>query len=229
MQMNNKAIKRSRRQRDAMYQWLIPAIVFLVAVLVIGAIILYNSQASAIKINTPTTVNHPNAKDNGAGNPDAVVKVFAFEDFQCPYCAQYSNQLEPQIMDQYVATGKVYYQFIPYSFIGAESYAAAQAAYCAMDQGKFWEYHDYLYANQNGENKGDFNNQNLQAIAKAMNLDTNTFSTCLSSNKYSQKVNDDKNFAYQSGARGSPYFLVNGTLVGSDTLVKTIDAALAAK
>jgi len=227
--MNNRETKRSRRQKSAMPQWLIPAIIVLAAILVIGAIIAYNSQAPVLKINIPAAVTHPSAKDNGAGNPDAAVKVFAFEDFQCPYCAQYTQQLEPQIMANYAATGKIYYQFVPYSFIGAESYAASQATYCAMDQGKFWEYHDLLYANQKGENKGDFSSSNLTAFAKAINLDTATFDTCLSSNKYTQKVNDDKNFAYQSGARGSPYFLVNGTLVGSDTLIATIDKALVGK
>ena len=164
---------------------------------------------------------------SGATNPK--ITIVEYSDFQCPYCAQYSQQLEPQIMANYAATGKIYYQFVPYSFIGAESYAASQATYCAMDQGKFWEYHDLLYANQKGENKGDFSSSNLTAFAKAINLDTATFDTCLSSNKYTQKVNDDKNFAYQSGARGSPYFLVNGTLVGSDTLIATIDKALVGK
>lgn len=229
--MNNRETKKSRRQKSTTNQWIIPAIIAFVAILVIGGIVIYNVQAaaSAFKITVPAVVNHPNAKDNSAGNPDAPVKVFAFEDFQCPYCAQYTHQLEPQVMDKYVASGKVYYQFVPYSFIGPESFAASQAVYCAMDQGKFWQYHDFLYANQNGENKGGFNNQNLEALAKEMSLDTTAFNTCLSSNKYSQKVNDDKNFAYQSGARGSPYFLVNGTLVGSDKLVETLDAALAGK
>ena len=98
-----------------------------------------------------------------------------------------------------------------------------------MDHGQFWLYHDYLYANQKGENQGNFSNPNLLAIAQEMKLDTNAFNTCLSSNKYSQKVTDDKNFAVQSGATGSPYFLVNGKLVGNDLLVATIDAALAGK
>jgi protein-disulfide isomerase len=221
--------KRSRRQKQSMYQWLIPTIIVLAAVLVIGGIVFYNTQAPTFVIKTPVAVNRPSPKDNGVGNPDAKVKVFAFEDFQCPICGEYTQKLEPQIMDTYVATGKIYYQFIPFSFIGPESFVAAQGAYCAMDQGKFWEYHDYLFANQNGENKGDFSNQNLQSIAKQMGLDTTTFNTCLSSSKYTQKVNDDKNFAVQSGATGTPYFLVNGKLVGSDTLVATIDAGLAAK
>ena len=227
--MNKRETKRSRRQKDSLNQWLIPAIIVLVVAIIISGIVYYNSQQTAFKVKIPTAVDHPSAKDNGAGNPDAAVKVFAFEDFQCPYCAQYTQGLETQIFKNYVATGKIYYQFIPYSFIGAESFAASQAAYCAMDQGKFWQYHDFLYANQKGENEGTFNNQNLEAIAREMSLDSNAFNSCLSSNKYSQKVNDDKTFAYQSGARGSPYFLVNGKLVGTDTLVATIDAALSGK
>ena len=229
--MSIRETKRSRRQKKDRNQWLIPVIILVVAVIVIGGIIFYNSQTPTptININKPIAVNRPSARDTGVGNPDAAVKVFAFEDFQCPYCADYSQKLEPTIMDTYVATGKIYYQFTPFSFIGAESFAASQAAYCAMDQGQFWLYHDYLYANQKGENQGNFSNPNLLAIAQEMKLDTNAFNTCLSSNKYSQKVTDDKNFAVQSGATGSPYFLVNGKLVGNDLLVATIDAALAGK
>ena len=227
--MSTKESKKARRQRNDLYQWLIPAILILVVVIITASVLLYNSQASQKKVIVPATVEHPMAKDTGAGDPNAKVKVFAFEDFQCPICGEFTKQLEPLIMAKYVATGKVYYQFSPFSFIGPESITAAEAGYCAMDQGKFWEYHDMIFANQNGENKGAFNDQALQSFAQQIGLNTSNFNGCLSSHKYAQKVKDDKDFAVQSGATGSPYFLVNGKLVGQDQLAATIDAALAGK
>ena len=222
-----KETKRARRRRNEMIQRLTPIVIIVVALIIVGCVMAYNSQGTQVKLKAPASINHPKAKDTGTGDPNAKVKVFAFEDFQCPICGDYSQNLEPVIMNNYVATGKVYYQYSPFSFIGPESIAAAQAAYCAMDQGKFWEYHDYLFANQNGENKGFFSTQTLQDIAGQIGLDKTTFNTCLSSNKYSQKVKDDKDFATQSGATGTPYFLVNGSLVGQDKLVQTINSALA--
>lgn len=227
--MNKRESKKERRRKNNLFQWLVPVILFAVIIVVIGGVIVYNSQATKVKVVEPQTISHPNAKDTGAGDPNAKVKVFVFEDFQCPNCGVYSMQLEPIIMQNYVATGKVYYQFVPFSFIGPESVAAAEASYCANEQGKFWEYHDYIFANQNGENQGAFNNPTLVAFAEKMGLNMASFNDCLSTNKYSQKVKDDKAFAVQSGATGSPYFLVNSKLVGQNELIPAIESELTGK
>ncbi len=220
---------RARRRRDTVLQWMIPGAIALIGLLILGGILIYNSRGSSSNVITPKTILRPNAVETAAGDPNAPVKVVALEDFQCPYCGIYSTEQEPNIMDKYVGTGKVYYKFVPFSFIGDESVAAAEAAYCAMDQGKFWEYHDYLYANQAGENKGAFSTKRLESFADSLKLDMNTFKSCTTSHKYAQRVQDDVRYATQSGATGSPLFLVDNKLTEIDQLENAIEAALAGK
>jgi protein-disulfide isomerase len=227
--MNKKAEIRARRKRNKVSQWIVPGIIVLVGLGLIAGIVFYNVRNSTKEVVVPIAVTRPNAVDNATGDPKAPVTVIALEDFQCPYCGIYSQGQEPKIIEKYVTTGKVYYKFVPFSFLGSESVAAAKASYCAMDQKKFWEYHDYLYANQNGENQGGFNKDRLQAFAEKMGLNMNDFNSCLDTNKYSQKVMDDVTFAKNAGATGSPYFLVNDKLVSVDQLEASIDAALQGK
>ncbi|MCC6147424.1 MAG: DsbA family protein, partial [Anaerolineaceae bacterium] len=169
----------------------------------------------------------PQAASNTMGDSNAPVKVEEYADFKCPACRQFSERFEPQISQQYIATGKVYYVFNSFSFIGQESIDAAQAAYCAMDQGKFWEYHDILFANQNGENIGDFTISRLKAFAKTLGLDTKTFDTCLVEKTYKKRVEEEKETGSKLGVNATPSFLVNGELVYSDKLIQKIEEELA--
>jgi protein-disulfide isomerase len=160
------------------------------------------------------------------GNPNAAVQVEEFADFQCPACAVFVTDFEPKIVSTYVAGGKINFKFIPYSFLGPESVLAAQAAYCANDQNKFWEYHDTLYQNQNGENQGYITNTRLISFAKDLGLNTETFSTCVNDEKYKQKVQDDLNYGMSKNVDRTPSFLVNGRLVYTDTVIAVIEAAV---
>jgi protein-disulfide isomerase len=168
------------------------------------------------------------------GDPNAKVKVTEFADFQCPACGQYWTSLEPKIIKDYVNTGKVSFTFSPFSFLGNyatdkswdESVKTAEAAYCANDQGKFWEYRDIVFANQNGENQGAFTRDRLLAFGKKITLDSATFKDCLDSAKYNQKVTDATDYATGLGATFTPSFLVNGKLVNANELIAAIDEAL---
>jgi protein-disulfide isomerase len=166
------------------------------------------------------------------GSPDAKVKVIEFADFQCPACASYWSQMEPGIIDAYINTGKVQFTYSPFSFLGQgqswdESVKAAEAAYCANDQQKFWEYRDIIFANHNGENQGAYSRERLIAFAKEIGLDQTAFKECLDSEKYAQKVADHTAFAESQGATYTPSFLINGKIVNAGELVQTIENALA--
>ncbi len=87
---------------------------------------------------------------------------------------------------------------------------SAEAAECAGDQDAFWEYHDYLFSHQNGENQGSFSKDNLKGFAVAMGLDTKAFNTCLDSGKYTQFVQDQTSRARELGVQSTPTFAVNG-------------------
>ena len=156
----------------------------------------------------------PQQPPNSMGNPAAPVKVLEYADFQCPYCMRFSKETEPQIIEQYVKTGKVYFEYHSVgAFLGEESGAAAQAAYCAGDQGKFWEYHDTLFSHWTGENVGDFTKLNLQQYAAALGLDEASFNDCLSSGKYAALLEQDVKDARAAGISATPSFLVNGKLL----------------
>jgi len=114
-----------------------------------------------------------------------------------------------QIDEQYVATGKVRFVYRNLVVIGDESYWAGEAAYCAGDQGKFWEYHDQLFASQAGENKGAFSKANLKRFAHELGLETGAFNTCLDGNRYSKRVRDETAEGTRRGARSTPTFFVN--------------------
>jgi protein-disulfide isomerase len=168
------------------------------------------------------------------GSPDAKVKVTEFADFQCPACGAYWTSLEPKIISEYVNTGKVSFTFSPFSFLGNyakdktwdESVKAAEAAFCANDQGKFWEYRDILFANQNGENAGAFTRERLLAFGKKIGLNSSKFRTCLDSDKYKVKITEANDFASAQGVTYTPSFIVNGKLVNKGELIPAIEAAL---
>jgi protein-disulfide isomerase len=194
-----------------------------------------NSAAAAVSpVGNITNPGRQKAKITDGltmGDPNAKVKVIEFADFQCPGCGNYWSTTEPTIIKDYVDSGKVLFTFSPFSFVGSfvqgnswdESVKAAEAAYCANDQGKFWEYHDYLFANQNGENEGAFKRERLIAFAHKIGLDHQTFVDCLDTAKHHQDVLDANDYATNSGINSTPSFIVNGTTVDSSTLIQTLD------
>jgi len=94
-----------------------------------------------------------------------------------------------------------------------ESLWAAEASECAAEQNAFWEYHDYLYESQNGENRGAFGKDNLKQFAGQLGLDTDKFNQCLDSGKYIEIVEREKQLTQQLGVQSTPTFLINGTPV----------------
>ncbi len=134
------------------------------------------------------------------------------------------------MITDYIQTGKASIEYRDFAFGGAESTDAAQASDCALDQGKFWQYHDTLFKNQKAENSGGFSRDRLKLIAKDIGLDTAKFNQCLDSNQHAQDVTNQTNQAVADGFPGTPGFLVNGQKVsytGYDSIKKAIDAALA--
>jgi protein-disulfide isomerase len=206
------------------------------AALVIAALLIYPNLKPAGEIAQPTTEARPQADFNAMGDPNAPVKIVEYSDFQCPFCKQFADETEQQIVDTYVSTGKVHFVYVPYGpngqWIGPESEAAARAAFCAGDQGKFWEYKDYLFANHTGENVGDFTDKRLQAFAEALGLNMSDFNSCFNSSKYDQKLQEGLTQGVQAGAGGTPSFVINGkSVVGAQpfsVFQQEIEAALAA-
>jgi len=169
--------------------------------------------APSIAVLAPAPFHYPTPQDNSIGDPAAPVRIVEFGDFQCPYCARFWGQTEKSLISNYVATGKVFFTYRSVVFIGPESKRAGEAAYCAAEQDKFWQYHDYLFVNQGQENSGTFTTNNLLAFAGALKLDRKRFATCLSTEKYATRIGRDAADAAKAGVTGTPAFLIDGQLV----------------
>ncbi len=159
--------------------------------------------------------------DRTLGNATAPVTVIEYADFQCPFCGRFFKDVAQPVKTNYVNTGKVRFVYRDFTFLGEESTKAAEAARCAGDQGKFWDYHDYLFTHQQGENQGHFSNPNLKSFAKELGLNTSAFNSCLDSDKYAKAVADSTAEGSKAGVQGTPkgFIMVNGKTVS------TIDGA----
>lgn len=232
--MSKRVELREKRKRQEQTQRLIVGgVIILGALLVAAALILPNFQPVG-QVIVPPPNPRPMADFNTMGDPNAPVTIIEYSDFQCPYCSRFSEQTEQQIVDAYVATGKVRFVYKSFGeFIGPESRRAAEAAYCAGDQGKFWEMHDIIFANQNGENKGGFSDPRLRAFADKIGLDKAAFESCFSGGKYSGLVTKDGVEGRQASIQATPSFFVNGTLVEGaqpfSAFQQAVEAALAGK
>ena len=169
---------------------------------------------------------------NTAGDPNAPIKIEEFADFQCPFCERFFEQTEPLLIEHYVSTGKVHFVFrsmgnwVSRNVGGGrtESQDAAAAAYCAGDQGKFWEMHDALFANVLGEDVGSYTDRRLAAIAEKVGLDMTAFNDCYNSGKYADEVQQDLEDGTAAGITGTPGFLITYTVNG-ETKTQTISGA----
>jgi len=215
--MSKRQMMREKRARQARMQRLGVIGIIVVGALLVAVALIYPNLKPVGEIVTTDPGEHPMANFNAMGDPNAPIKIEEFSDFQCPYCARFHEETEWQIANTYVTDGTVYFVYRSFgSFIGQESGAAAQAAYCAGDQGKFWEYHDILFANQTGENVGAFTDRRLQAFAEALSLDMDTFNSCFNSGKYADQVNQDGIDGKAAGVTGTPAFLLTYTVNGEE-------------
>ncbi len=178
-----------------------------------------NAEFVAANLNNlnPDLQKYKDDIGNGAmeGSKNAKIVVVEFSDFQCPFCEKFYSEAYKDLKKKYIDTGKVLfvYRNLPLPF-HSHSTDAALAAECAKEQGKFWEYHNKLFDNQNALEKDD-----LKKYAKDIGLDTEKFNSCFDNKKYKDEVNKDLEYAQKMGLSGTPSFLINGVpLVGAQPL-----------
>jgi len=142
------------------------------------------------------------------GLQNASITMIEFGDYQCFYCNKFYHDTEPDIVKNYIKTGKVRMVFKDFTIIGQDSVNAAHASHCAQEQGKFWQYHDALYDNWSGENTGWASTSNLLKFAKQVGLDTAAFDQCMSQSKYISTVQGSLSNAKDLGLTGTPNFFI---------------------
>lgn len=148
------------------------------------------------------------------GKADAKVTIVEFADYRCPFCEKFFTDTESQIVKDYVNTGKVKFYFRHFAFLGDASVVAANATECANEQGKFWEYHTYLYKNQPSESDTSmYVTDKLTNIAGTLGMNTGQFQSCLDSKKYDKNVSGDLSEGQAAGVSGTPTVFINGISV----------------
>lgn len=115
-------------------------------------------------------INPVSSEDRTLGNKNARVVLIEYADYQCPFCGKFFKEVVQPVTDTYVKEEKVLFVYRDFAFLGQESLKAAEATLCANEQGKFWEYHDYLFTHQDGENRGNFSDDYLKSFARELKL-----------------------------------------------------------
>jgi len=224
--------RRRNEQRRGQLKWVVYIVVG--AVLVVGLLIVSNLARTATlgAVSTPVSRGYGQQGGNVLGDPNAPVQLIEVGDFQCPVCESAFQTLEEPIISTYVNTGKVSYTFEAVGYLGPESTRAAEAAYCAGDQNKFWDYHDILYTNQGAENSGAMADERLIQFAQLTGLDMGKFTSCFQNGDMVSRVTQAQATAASYGIDGTPSFVINGTVLKGlrsfPELQAAIDAALAA-
>ena len=199
-------------------KFLIPAAVVFAGVIIAVAVIYsvkspsQNANVDNEKTATLAALPQISSNDFVLGDQNAPVTIIEYSDFQCPFCGKFFKETESVLREKYIKTGKVKFIYRNFAFLGQESFWAANAARCAGEQGKFWQYHDYLYNNQSGENQGAFSKDNLKSFAAALGLDKEKFNSCLDSEKYTDLIQKETEAGGRSGVQGTPANFINGTL-----------------
>jgi protein-disulfide isomerase len=165
---------------------------------------------ATLKARTPVRIllEPPRQKVADAGHPskgpaDAPVVIVEFSDFQCPYC-QRANPTVDQVLKTYGDKIRFVYRHYPLSN-HPDARPAAEASACADEQGRFWPYHDQLFANVSRLSAAD-----LKEHAQAAGLDAAKFEACVESRRFQSKVDTDLKEAEEAGVSGTPAFFING-------------------
>jgi protein-disulfide isomerase len=166
---------------------------------------------------TETVKVQINDDDPVLGDKNADISIVEFSDFECPFCARAaSGALADFKNSDYFKDGDVnlIYKQFPLTSIHQNAQKAAEASECANKQGKFWEYHDTLFANQRAL---DINS--LKAYASNLNLNMDDFNSCLDSDEFAASVANDVKQGMSAGARGTPYFVIVNNDNGNSQVV----------
>lgn len=158
------------------------------------------------------------------GNPDAKVTIVEFSDFQCPFCQRFHPTVQ-QALDEYGDDVRWVYKHFPLDSIHPEARPAANAAECAGEQGKFWEFGDQLFVNQ-----ARLGTAYYKSLAVELGIGGSKFDSCVDDNKYADKVNSDYQQGLAAGVQGTPASFINGRLVSGaqpySAIKSAIDSAL---
>jgi protein-disulfide isomerase len=160
-----------------------------------------------VSARTLTITNRP-----VRGATTARVTFIEYSDYGCQYCAQYRREVYPRVIRDYVDSGKIRYVFknYPVEELHPNAFRAHVAAACAGDQGRYWEMHDRLFADQ-----GNFQDARFLEEARQVGLDATIFRSCLAGTTHDAVIRQDIDEAVRGGVNGTPVFVVALTEPGN--------------
>lgn len=207
-----------------------PAVLLIViagVVLVAAGIVVLATRANSAPVTATSRVGEGSAW----GPVDAPVKVTVYSDFGCSHCADWALHQEKQLRTDYEASGQVRYQYQSQNIGGTPTRDAANAAECAADQGKFWDYHDALFSRQ-GTAANPFTKPLLKRYAAELGLDATKFDPCVDNNTHYNEVRAQEAEATSKGVDSTPTFFVNSKQISGavpyETFKAEVEAAIAA-
>lgn len=161
------------------------------------------------------------------GNPEAPVTIQAWEDFVCPACRQWTSTVEPQLIQEYIKTGKVRLEFhqFPLSIHAPGAEMAAMASLCMNEQNAFWPYHNRLFPAQD-QGQAGFTIDALVQYADELGYDSAALLDCMSSQKYREEITESGQQAVQLGLNATPSILVQGTRMNNPFDYNEVKAAI---
>jgi protein-disulfide isomerase len=181
--------------------------------------------AVAMMFDAPRRTVEVEPTDPTAGSKSAPITLIEFADFQCPYCGRVAPTIK-KLQETYGDKVRLVWKDFPLTQIHPQAFKAGEAAHCAGDQGKYWEYHDRLFANQQSLMPDD-----LKKHAEAIGLDAGKFASCLDTSKYGERVRDGVAQGTRLGVNSTPMFYVNGRILSGaqpyENFVAVIDEELA--
>jgi protein-disulfide isomerase len=220
----------TRKEKKKRVSWELIGIMAVLAIVLVGGIVLVTTNPGPGALETPAVIARDPAlkldapgmsgldKDGRPylGKADAPATFYEFADFQCPHCREFALNISKDIKKSMVESGKAKLVWVGFPFMDDsagedESVNAQMAAHCAAQQGKFWEMHDWLFANQNSvANTGGFNRQRLSDIALKVGLDAKTYAACMQDPATEAFVKTDRALGESKSVKSTPSFFVLG-------------------
>ena len=148
------------------------------------------------------------------GDPEAPIQVVELSDFGCPYCARFALETEPELFREFVASGRVYWKYVPF-VIGMfpNGDQAAHASECAADAGRFWAARDSIYAGQGAWKRASDPVPVLRGLVRSAGVPEDGFAECMASEAVRARTARANAAASRLGVRATPTFFVNGRMV----------------
>jgi protein-disulfide isomerase len=211
--------QRQRQRQSARGQLpLLPITLGVLALAVVGvliyAFVIAPPPPPVADVRSPTQPAPYELADGSAlGALDAPLTIEIWSDYQCPACAQLARSVNPLLIADYVEPGKVRLAYREFAFLGPESIEAAAGVRCAERQGRFWQFHDYLFANAGAENQGGYSAGRLELMARNSGLDVDQWSSCMADPQVRSEVAAEREEGVRLGVNSTPTLIVGDEML----------------